>query len=334
MQVLKAPTEDFILGEKTYIRENIESGSVEIPVESSKDFEEDQFLVIGAIGSERSEIAKIRNIIEDDVTKIELHEATDFNHSDGDPILRIRFDERMFFRSDDGRDGPYNQIGTNKIEVDQTYTEFEDTDGTTESWYKAVYYNSETNTKTSTDNSVATRAGDADRYTSLSRIVEEAGLENNDYLKKEIVSRYRMEAEAEVNASLAGKYTVPLESSSKLIQRITTLLAAGYLLKKEYSLEGDSDIGKSGTPKIERAHQLLEKIREGEYKIVDDTGVVLEDYNSVRPSSSNDYDGTVDKGELFNLKDEHFAFTDPENPTADSRRGSGNDDFYSKYNND
>ena len=322
MQVLNAPIEDFILGEKTSLRENISEGVTSIPVASSKGYENDQFIIIGEVGSESTELAQISDTIEDDVDKLEISSVTEFEHKKGVEIRRIRYNKRKFYRAEE-KDGTYIQINNSpvEIEVDQTFTEVEDANGTSSSWYKATYYNDFTQTETSLDSAAASKAGDTDHYTSINKIIEEAGFEDNSYLETSIVSRYRDEAEAEVNSAIAGIYDVPIIESSKLLQRIVTLLAAGYLLKKEYAMEGDSDIGRSGTPKIERANELIEKIKEGDYTLVNQDGVVLKKGNEILASSSNEFSSSrIDKGDMFNLRDEHFKFTNPDDPLADSKR--------------
>ena len=322
MQVLQATNENFIFGEKTELDSYVEKENVEIPVQSSKNFENGNFIVIGILGDESAEIIKIEDVVDDDVTSLILSEALKFNHKQGEPVEQIRYNKRKFYRAS-SKDGTYVQIKNSptNIEADSTYTEVEDVNGTSSSWYKATYYNDHLLIETSLEDATPSKAGDTEHYTSINKIIEEAGFEDNNYINESIVSRYRDEAEAELNSAIAGIYDVPVMESSKLLQRITTLLAAGYLLKKEYAMEGNSDIGRSGDPKIERANQLIDKIREGEYALVGEEGAILKKGNEILASSSNDFSPSrVDRGEMFNLKDEHFKFTNPDDPLSDSRR--------------
>jgi hypothetical protein len=107
----------------------------------------------------------------------------------------------------------------------------------------------------------------------------------------------------------------------KLVTHITTLLAAGLLLAKEYGTEADIEISKTGQRKIERAEELLTKIKTGDILLISPTGAELNKKSTVLMSGSNVYDSNnVGKGQLFNISDENFKFTDPAEPTASSDR--------------
>ena len=94
----------------------------------------------------------------------------------------------------------------------------------------------------------------------------------------------------------------------------------------EYGVEADVEISKTGQRKIDRAEALLEKLKNGEILLTDDSGNELSKKTTYKVSGSNSYDSSlVDKGELFNLKDENFKMTDPTKPTSAGDRIS--DDY-------
>jgi hypothetical protein len=93
------------------------------------------------------------------------------------------------------------------------------------------------------------------------------------------------------------------------------------LLQKEYGIEANIDVMKTGQPKIVRAEELLQKIVDGKLLLVGTDGTIISKQSGTLASGSNTYDSTKkDKGELFNVSDENFEFTDPTDETADSAR--------------
>ena len=93
------------------------------------------------------------------------------------------------------------------------------------------------------------------------------------------------------------------------------MLAAGLLLAKEFGMEADINISKTGQRKIDRAESLLKKIRDGLITLRDDSGDLLAKTSTIKASSSNVYN-QEDEGEMFNVGDEHFKMKDPDNPTS------------------
>lgn len=329
MQILVAPIENYILTEKAKFSADEAANQTVLSCDNAAHFAVNDYIILGNIGSETVEIRKISSI-SSDLTTITVSEAINFSHDEGSPIIKILFNQRKFYRSST-ETGTYTHLSSEgspvDIQVDQPDgTDFEDSSGTSSSWYKATYYNSTTGEETSLDDSIAVKAGDTEHYTSVYKIKNEAGFENNDYISSEIISRYREEAEAQAEGSVVSKYQLPFSSDPKIFQHIVTLLAAGLLLSKEYGLESDVEISKTGQRKIERAEELLEKIANGTLSLIGSDGNELSRRTDVLASCSNVYDSTIDdKGELFNISDEHFKMTDPDDPLADSRRSTSTD---------
>ena len=324
MQILIAPLEDIVLGEKTFISADEAIGQTVISVENNQGFSANNYVILGVIGEESSELLKITSVNADG-KEITLSSATLHEHLEKAPIQYIRYNQRKFYRST-AEGGTYTHLTTEgspvDIQVDNPEgTEFEDSTGTSPSWYKATYFNSTSSTESSTSDAVAVKAGDTEHYTSIFKIKEEAGFKNNPHIGIEIVDRYRTEAEAQSEGAVVGKYQLPFSSQPKIFQQIVTLLSAGLLLSKEYGMEADVEISKTGQRKIERAEELLEKIRNDKLLLIGEDGTELSKRTDVMASNSNTFDTDItDKGEMFNLGDEHFKLTDPANATADSRR--------------
>jgi hypothetical protein len=323
MRVLIAPTENFIFGEKTFFEEAVEAGNTELSVESAHNFKENDFIILGAIGNETTEIKQISSISAD-LKTITISEETNFSHSKLTPVQATMFNKRKFYRSSE-EEGTYTHLTTEgspvDIEVDVPEgTRFEDSAGTGSSYYKATYYNDFTVTETSLDDAIAALASDAAFYTSIFKIKREAGLLENSYITGDLINGYRTEAEAQIDGMIANTYQLPL-AGSKLIQHIATLLAAGHLLSKEYGMEADTEVAKSGQRKIERAEELLEKIVAGDILLIGENGNILDRRSTFFASGSNVYsDDRADRGVLFNLEPENFKLTDPDKPLSSSVR--------------
>jgi len=324
MQVLIAPNESFILSEKTSFNAEEAVAQTVLSCENASGFSVGDYVVLDTIGSELAEIRKISEIASD-LSTITMTAATNFKHAKDAPITLIRYNKRKFYRST-SETGTYIHLSSEgspiDIQVDKPEgTEFEDTTGEISSWYKATYWNETSGEETSVDSAIATKAGDAEEYTSIFKIKSEAGFIENDYITTEIVGRYRDEAQAQIDGTIVMAYSLPFSTIPKLITHISTLLSAGLLLQKEYGVENDSDISKSGKAKIDRAEILLQKIIDNDLLLVNSSGDALTKKTTMKVSGSNAYSSDkVDKGEMFNLNDENFKLTDPTDPTASSDR--------------
>lgn len=329
MQILLAPTEDVVLREKSFISADEVVGQTTISVENAQSFAANNFVVLGEIGNETAEIKKIASV-GSDLLSVVLTVATKFEHLKDSPIQVIRYDKRKFYRSST-ETGAYTHLSAEgspvDIQVDQPEgTEFEDSSGISSSWYKATYYNSVDGSESSTDDAVATKAGDSQHYTSVYKIRVESGFEKNPYIGSDLVDRYRIEAEAQAEGSIAQAYQLPFSSVPRIFQHIVTLLSAGLLLSKEYGLEADVEVSKTGQRKIDRAEELLKKIADSSILLIGEDGTELSKKTEVMASSSNVYDEDIaDKGELFNIGDETFNLTDPKDSLASSKRSTKKD---------
>lgn len=324
MQILQAGIEDYVLGEYTTFSSDEEASQTILSVTDTTGFSVNDYIILGVIGNENSEICKIASTNTNSIT---ISVATIHKHYKDEPIQEIRYNQRKFYRSTT-ETGTFSHLSGEgspiSIKVDNPQgTILEDTTGTSTSWYKATYYNSYSLSETSLDDAIAVQAGDADHYVSLYKILAEAGLQNNSYISTEIVDRYRNEAEEEVEGSLITKYQLPLPKTSRILQKIIILSAAGNLLAQEYGVEANLEISKSGERKIKRAEELIDRILDGKITLIDTAGETLSKSSGSTVRSSNIYDGeNADLGELFNLESEQFKCTDPEYPTSDSYRNS------------
>lgn len=314
MQVLVAPLENIVLGEQTSLSADEASGQLTLSVENAQGFAANDFVIIGLPGSETTEVRRIESVTADSIA---ITEATSFSHLKEDRIRVVRYDQRKFYRCTT-EDGTYVHLSDEgspvNIDVDKPDgTEFEDSTGVSTSWYKCTYYNSFTGIESDLADAVAVKAGDAEHYTSIYKIKDEAGFKNNSYIESDLIDRYRTEAEALSESMIAMSYQVPLASAPRIFQHIVTLYSAGLLLLKEYSLENDADTTKNGQKKIDRAEELLQKIVDGDLILLSESNTELSKQTSNRASCSNAYNSEkTDCGELFTTEDENFKMANPE----------------------
>ena len=324
MQILLTPLENHILGEKTTLSADEVAAQTILSVKNAESFSVNDYIVIGKIGAEQAE-TRLISAVSADLTTITISVATSFAHNEDDEITLIRYNQRKFYRSTT-EDGTYSHLSGEgspiDIQVDQPEgTEFEDSTGTSTSWYKATYYNETTENESLLSDCIATKAGDTEHYASIYKIKNEAGFANNPYINSADVGDYRDEAENQAESAVATVYSLPFSAKPKIFQQIVTLLEAGLLLAKEYGMESDVEISKTGQRKIDRAETLFDKIANGLLTLRDDNGNELSKLSSILASSSNTYDSSkYDRGELFNVSDERFRATDPDDSLSSSDR--------------
>ena len=316
MQILSAPTEDSVLTELTYLSSDVAVAANSISVDNAQGFATDDYIVIERVRSEIAEVIKISTVSGNTIT---LSAGVSFAHKDGTRVQKILFNQRKFYRAS-SKTGVYTLLGTAKdIEVDRPDgTFYEDATGTSSNWYKATYYNSTTNVETTLADAVACKAAESEHYTSLWDIRKQAGFEEAYGIKDETIADYRDEAENEFESAVVTIYAIPLDPKPKIVRQIINLLAAGNLLIKEYGMEADIEISKSGQRMLDRAYFLIGKIVDKTLKLVDDDGNELSLKGSaILASTSNEYSTAVDRGELYNIGDEtSIVFKDPDSPRS------------------
>jgi len=133
-------------------------------------------------------------------------------------------------------------------------------------WYKAKFRNSSSAVESTL--SEAFQITDAGYYITITEILREAGMSDNRYISSEYTHKVRRRAQLEVDGSLYGHYTLPLSTVPDIVKEITRLLAAGWLLYKEYGSEADGT-SKDGISKVREGRRMLKDIREGNIVLLD-----------------------------------------------------------------
>lgn len=318
MKQLFAPNEIQALTELTYLAVKAEANDSSITVDNVNGFDDDDYIVIGTLGSEKTELLQIGSISEQ-VISFKSGTQLSFGHAKEVRIQKILYNQRMFHR-DTVKTGAFvTLIDTKNIEVDRPNGTFcEDSTGTSSHYYKATYYNSDEDIETSLDDAVAVKADESNHYTSITDVRRQAGFEEAYGISDEMIFDYREEAENEFESRISSIYSVPLSPKPKLSRLIVNYLTAGNLLLKEYGMESDIEVSKSGARMLERANELIEKINNGEIKLIGEDGTALGTKDLFKVTGSNVYSTSMGKhGEVFNFADEPLIkMKDPDSPRS------------------
>jgi hypothetical protein len=245
-----------------------------LTINFSDNLDAGDFLYLSRLGSESGEVVTVASII--DADSITTSAATK-PHSRFEDATVLFGDQIKIYRATnvDGSlpaDDTFSFLDTTNIDYDQSTTTYVDDTGGSGYWYKYIYRNSSSGEETLLTDSSAARGGGVGNYCSIQAIREEAGFQNNKYINDSQVNNERQAAQDEINGELAGIYTIPFEVPiNPMITRITKVLAAGFLLSKDYGVVNTFSTN-NGTTKTKEARDLLAKIANKEYVLTDATG--------------------------------------------------------------
>ena len=147
------PTDDL---ERTFLTAYTAEGETTLTVKNNDRFTIDQRIMIGKMGDERTELLTTDTVTPPDT--IETTAATEFAHNADDPVYQLKWDKVKFYRAATV-DGTYSLLsgGTVDIDVDNAegVTRFDDTAGSSTSYYKVKYANSVTLEETELSDPIA-----------------------------------------------------------------------------------------------------------------------------------------------------------------------------------
>ncbi len=127
-------------------------------------------------------------------------------------------------------------------------------------------------------------------YTIADDVRTEAGFDQNANILDALVNGYITQATAEIDSTLAKRYSLPLSETPDIIEYICRQYAAGLLLKKEYGY--DDDARTSGKVKMDNALRLLERVGSGDLLLLDSSSVEMTTTSTgsltFNPTSSSD----------------------------------------------
>lgn len=283
------------------------------------------YIIIGEMGQPKTDIRQVTSITGKTTITLKSDSKTQFAYDEGEKVRKIPYNQIKIYRSNT-QGGTYSLLATVDMTVNKEFTLYDDSTGDETKWYKMIYYNSTTATGTSLDDATAFPGGMGDNYIELDDVRKEAGFDENFDVKDSILDNYREEAKSTIDSFVGTRYALPLSSTPKIIRLINKILAGGLILLKEYTEEADGT-NKEGKQKFNQAMGLLEKIAKGEIKLFDEDGVELPLSPSEDVEGMADFDTeTQEGGHLFNLSDENFRVTNPEEPFEEGRSTATEDE--------
>ena len=141
--IIRIDHPDISGNEKTYLTTASTVGASTLTVQNIEGFYKGEFLVLGKLGEEQTELVRIKSDLTPTGSTITLNAVTLFAHPINTPVTYIPFN-RVVLYSSSSKNGTYTQVGSSvAIEVDQDFTEINHTTGATTTWYKTRFYNSE-----------------------------------------------------------------------------------------------------------------------------------------------------------------------------------------------
>ena len=126
--------------EVTFLSTDYASGVTTFTVEDGLKFAANEYLVVGNIGAEKTEIVKIASVA---ATSISLSAATNFAHDRGTRLISIPYNQAIPGRSTDSGVS-YSDLSTIDLRLDSTETYLQRTSDASTDYYRVRFYNSTT----------------------------------------------------------------------------------------------------------------------------------------------------------------------------------------------
>lgn len=117
-------------------------------------------------------------------------------------------------------------------------------------------------------------------YSTATKVRDEAGFTGNNNILDATITSYIDAATNHIDGKIGRLYSLPLASTPPIIELIERKLAAGYLMLDEYGTQAEGT-SKDGNANIRWAEGMLESIEKGLVQLVNSSGVVLSQINSV-----------------------------------------------------
>jgi hypothetical protein len=268
--------------EGTKLDADVLKTATSIIVQNTAEFVVDEYLLIGNIGTEISELVTIKTITS--ATALELNTALVLDHKRYDSIITLNGNQIQVYRAPnvDGTipdDSTFVALGSPfSIQIDQSFTSYTDNTGSNAYWYKYTFRNSTTAIETDLAASKAVRGGN-NNYVSVDTIRREAGFANNRNITDVMINEKRQIAQSEVDGALSGVYTIPFSTPvNPTIENVTLQLATGYLLMMQFA--NGSPRYDEGKAKVDEAQSIIERLKSGQLILTGVTGVELPQTNT------------------------------------------------------
>jgi phage gp36-like protein len=120
-------------------------------------------------------------------------------------------------------------------------------------------------------------------YTDTATVRQRAGFAGNLNIATTSITGAIATADAIIDSTIFGVYTLPMTETPSLIKEIATHLAVGQLLVDNYGIQ-DEELKKSGQCHINFATDLLEQIRQRKLKVLSSASTEMSQADANLPS--------------------------------------------------
>lgn len=127
--------------QKSYTTAQVAASAAYSLVENNDDFSSGDLVLFGKYGQEKTEVVTLTGVTGDN--QIDHSTGPVFDHPARTPIYQMLFNQAEISRAT-SEGGSYSVVTTVDLNVDEEYTVYNDTGGTTSSWYKIRYKHSGT----------------------------------------------------------------------------------------------------------------------------------------------------------------------------------------------
>ena len=143
--------------EKSYLANAYSTGATSLEVRNNDRFQNNQKIMIGEMGNERTEIVTITGSGVNANGTTLATSATLFPHNSDDPVYALKYDQVKFYRSTTGIDGSYSSLATVNVDVDNanTQTMYDDLAGLSSYYYKVSFYSTFDSTESDLSDPIA-----------------------------------------------------------------------------------------------------------------------------------------------------------------------------------
>lgn len=251
--------------EKTFLTATVQKGTTVLPNQNTNRFAVNDFILIGDMGEEQAELAKISAVNPNN--EITIDPGLKFSHTSDTPVYRMRYD-KVHFLSSTSADGSYSLLEEVDIDVDNKdlQTTYQDVLGTGSSFYKTRYYNSQTS-----EESVLSDYISAEGYNkvSIGKVIEAVVRRVKDVGYSVLTSEVYLDIANEVNDDIESQSERPYGFMRKpvLLNRVagqgTIDLPEDYF--KFYDLEYTNTVGQ--IPRTERLKPMSAENFSGQHDI-------------------------------------------------------------------
>jgi|SaaInlLV_10m_DNA_2_1039722.scaffolds.fasta_scaffold04647_2 hypothetical protein len=172
----------------TRLSTDVAASATSSTVENNKSFATNDYTVFGVPAEELTEIIKLTSTTGN--TTIGHTTGPIFAHSARTPIYQIKYNQVKIY-SASSESGSYSLLATVDLTLDQPITSYDDTAGTSSTWYKIRYYNATTTSLSSLSVAVQGTGYEDDSLKSMTdEVLEDFGDTEGKELTREQVAKY------------------------------------------------------------------------------------------------------------------------------------------------